>query len=36
MATDVKVPTLGETITEATVGQWLKAVGDTVECMLVE
>ncbi|MDQ3144238.1 MAG: 2-oxoglutarate dehydrogenase complex dihydrolipoyllysine-residue succinyltransferase [Pseudomonadota bacterium] len=30
MATDVKVPTLGESITEATVGQWLKAVGDTV------
>ncbi|MDQ3078024.1 MAG: 2-oxoglutarate dehydrogenase complex dihydrolipoyllysine-residue succinyltransferase [Pseudomonadota bacterium] len=30
MPTDVKVPTLGESITEATVGQWLKAVGDTV------
>ncbi|HXH00381.1 MAG TPA: 2-oxoglutarate dehydrogenase complex dihydrolipoyllysine-residue succinyltransferase [Sphingomicrobium sp.] len=30
MATDVKVPTLGESITEATVGQWLKAVGDPV------
>ncbi len=30
MATDVKVPTLGESITEATVGQWLKAPGDTV------
>jgi len=30
MATDVKVPTLGESITEATVDQWLKAVGDTV------
>ena len=30
MATDVKVPTLGESITEATVGQWLKAVGDAV------
>ena len=30
MATDVTVPILGESITEATVGQWLKAVGDAV------
>jgi 2-oxoglutarate dehydrogenase E2 component (dihydrolipoamide succinyltransferase) len=30
MPTDVKVPTLGESITEATVGQWLKATGDAV------
>jgi len=30
MATDVNVPTLGESITEATVGQWLKAPGDAV------
>ncbi|WP_324806883.1 2-oxoglutarate dehydrogenase complex dihydrolipoyllysine-residue succinyltransferase [Sphingomonas sp. LY29] len=30
MATDVKVPTLGESITEATIGQWLKKPGDTV------
>ncbi len=30
MATDVKVPTLGESITEATVGQWLKNPGDAV------
>ncbi len=30
MATDVTVPTLGESITEATVGQWLKAPGDAV------
>ena len=30
MATDVKVPTLGESITEATVGQWLKKPGETV------
>jgi len=30
MATDVKVPTLGESITEATIGQWLKQPGDTV------
>ena len=30
MATDVKVPTLGESITEATIGQWLKKPGETV------
>ena len=30
MSTDVNVPTLGESITEATVGQWLKAPGDAV------
>ncbi len=30
MVTDVKVPTLGESITEATIGQWLKQPGDTV------
>ncbi|HVH48980.1 MAG TPA: biotin/lipoyl-containing protein, partial [Sphingomicrobium sp.] len=30
MPTDVKVPTLGESITEATVGQWLKKPGDAV------
>src|SRR5690348_2922432 len=30
MATDVVVPTLGESITEATVGQWLKAPGEPV------
>jgi len=30
MATDVNVPTLGESITEATVGQWLKSPGDVV------
>ena len=30
MPTDVVVPTLGESITEATIGQWLKAPGDTV------
>lgn len=30
MATDVKVPVLGESITEATVGEWLKQPGDTV------
>ena len=31
MATDVKVPTLGESITEATLGQWLKKPGDSVK-----
>ena len=30
MSTEVKVPALGESITEATVGQWLKAPGDAV------
>ena len=30
MSTDVTVPTLGESITEATVGQWLKQPGDAV------
>ena len=30
MATDVEVPALGESITEATVGEWLKAPGDAV------
>jgi len=30
MATEVKVPTLGESVTEATVGQWLKQPGDAV------
>ena len=30
MATDVTVPTLGESISEATLGQWLKQPGDAV------
>ena len=30
MSTEVIVPALGESITEATVGQWLKAPGDAV------
>ena len=30
MPTDVKVPALGESITEATLGQWLKAPGEAV------
>ena len=28
--TDIVVPTLGESVTEATVGKWLKAAGDAV------
>jgi 2-oxoglutarate dehydrogenase E2 component (dihydrolipoamide succinyltransferase) len=31
MATEIKVPTLGESITEATLGQWLKKPGDAVK-----
>ncbi|MFZ5748317.1 MAG: 2-oxoglutarate dehydrogenase complex dihydrolipoyllysine-residue succinyltransferase [Pseudomonadota bacterium] len=31
MATDVKVPVLGESITEATLGEWLKNPGDPVQ-----
>ena len=31
MATEVKVPTLGESITEATLGEWLKQPGDPVK-----
>jgi len=31
MASDVVVPTLGESITEATLGQWLKKPGDAVK-----
>ena len=30
MATEVVVPTLGESITEATLGEWLKQPGDAV------
>ena len=30
MATEIRVPTLGESISEATVGQWYKKVGDQV------
>ncbi|HEY0085917.1 MAG TPA: 2-oxoglutarate dehydrogenase complex dihydrolipoyllysine-residue succinyltransferase [Allosphingosinicella sp.] len=30
MATEVTVPTLGESITEATLGQWLKKPGDAI------
>ncbi len=31
MATEVKIPTLGESITEATIGSWLKKTGDAVK-----
>ena len=30
MPTEIRVPTLGESVTEATVGRWLKNVGDAV------
>src|SRR5690242_1352400 len=30
MAVEIKVPTLGESVTEATVAKWLKAAGDAV------
>ena len=30
MATEIRVPTLGESVSEATVGTWFKKVGDTV------
>jgi len=31
MATEIRVPTLGESVTEATIGKWLKQPGDTVK-----
>jgi 2-oxoglutarate dehydrogenase E2 component (dihydrolipoamide succinyltransferase) len=30
MATEIRVPTLGESVTEATIGRWFKKVGDPV------
>ncbi len=30
MATEIRVPTLGKSVTEATIGQWYKKVGDAV------
>ena len=30
MAVEIRVPTLGESVTEATIGQWFKKVGDAV------
>jgi 2-oxoglutarate dehydrogenase E2 component (dihydrolipoamide succinyltransferase) len=31
MATEIRVPTLGESITEATVGKWFKKAGDAIK-----
>ena len=31
MASEIRVPTMGESVTEATVGQWLKSAGDAVK-----
>ncbi|MGE4522476.1 MAG: biotin/lipoyl-containing protein, partial [Acetobacter sp.] len=31
MSTEIKVPTLGESVTTATVGKWLKQPGDAVK-----
>ncbi|MBV8655608.1 MAG: 2-oxo acid dehydrogenase subunit E2, partial [Candidatus Eremiobacteraeota bacterium] len=31
MATTITMPQLGETVTEGTVAQWLKKVGDSVD-----
>ena len=30
MTTEIRVPALGESVTEATVAKWMKAVGDSV------
>jgi 2-oxoglutarate dehydrogenase E2 component (dihydrolipoamide succinyltransferase) len=30
MATEIRVPTLGESVTEATIGKWFKAAGDPI------
>jgi 2-oxoglutarate dehydrogenase E2 component (dihydrolipoamide succinyltransferase) len=31
MATDIRVPTLGESVSEATIGKWFKKAGDSVK-----
>ena len=31
MATEIRVPTLGESVTEATIGKWFKQPGDTIK-----
>src|SRR3954451_9528250 len=31
MATEIRVPTLGESVTEATIGKWFKKAGDAVK-----
>jgi 2-oxoglutarate dehydrogenase E2 component (dihydrolipoamide succinyltransferase) len=30
MAIEIRVPTLGESVTEATIGRWYKQAGETV------
>ncbi|MGO4831952.1 biotin/lipoyl-containing protein, partial [Rhizobiaceae sp. 2RAB30] len=30
MATEIRVPTLGESVTEATIGKWFKKAGDAI------
>ncbi|OYW57917.1 MAG: hypothetical protein B7Y84_07700, partial [Azorhizobium sp. 32-67-21] len=31
MATEIRVPTLGESVSEATIGKWFKKPGDAVK-----
>ena len=31
MATEIRVPTLGESVSEATIGRWFKKPGETVK-----
>src|SRR6476661_364965 len=31
MATEIRVPTLGESVSEATIGKWFKKAGDSVK-----
>ena len=33
MATEIRVPTLGESVSEATIGKWFKKVGDAVAAL---
>ena len=30
MSVDIKVPSLGESVTEATIARWYKSIGDSV------
>ncbi|MEA1938820.1 MAG: biotin/lipoyl-containing protein, partial [Pseudomonadota bacterium] len=32
MSIEIRVPDLGESITDATIAHWLKAEGDVIEC----
>ena len=36
MATEIRVPTLGESVTEATIGKWFKKPGDAVKADAAE